>query len=76
MILDKAWVELNEINGVELLKNLELAAKQCYRSQGNITEDSYKNFLRNCINRGHESVIEHEKVTVRIKTDVRTDIKI
>ena len=70
MILDKAWVELNEINGVELLKNIELAAKQCYRSQGNITEDSYKNFLRNCINRGHESVIEHEKVTVRLKTDV------
>ena len=52
------------------MKNLERAAKHCYRSEGNITENSYDHFLRNCINRGHESVLEHEKVTVRVCCDV------
>ena len=70
MKIIKSWIEVKKFDGVQIMKNLELAAKQCYRSQGNITEDSYKKFLSNCINRGHESVIEHEKVTVRLCCDV------
>ena len=70
MRIIKPWVEIKKFDGVQIMKNLELAAKQCYRSQGNITEDSYKRFLSNCINRGHESVIEHEKVTVRMCCDI------
>ena len=64
------WIEVRDFDGVQMMKNLELAAKQCYRSQGNITEDSYKKFLTGCLNRGHESVIEHEKISVRMCCDV------
>ena len=56
------------IDGVKIMKNIEKAGRTCYKSAGK-TEDSYKNFIKNCINRGHESVIEHEKVTVRLVTD-------
>ena len=64
------WVEIRKFDGVQMMKNLELAAKQCYRTQGNITDTSYKNFLENCINRGHESVLEHEKVSIRACVDI------
>ena len=70
MKIVKPWVEIQKIDGLKIMKTLEKAAKQCYRTQGNITEDSYDHFLRNCINRGHESVLEHEKVTVRIYSDI------
>lgn len=70
MKIVKPWVEIKQFDGVQMMKNLELAAKQCYRTQSNITEDSYKHFLRNCINRGHESVIEHEKVSIRMCCDI------
>lgn len=70
MNIIKPWVEIRKFDGVQLMKNLELAAKQCYRSQDNITDDSYKKFLKGCISRGHESVIEHEKVSVRMCCDI------
>ena len=35
-----------------------------------VSEESYKNLLKNCLNRGHESVLEHEKITVRIYNDL------
>lgn len=71
MKIIKPWIEIRDFDGVQIMKNLELAAKQCYRSQGNITEDSYKKFLTSCLNRGHESVIEHEKISIRMCCDVR-----
>ena len=52
------------------MKKIERACRTCYRSEGNISEDSYKNLLKNCITKGHESVLEHEKVTVRIYSDI------
>lgn len=70
MKIVKPWVELEKIDGIKIMKSLERAAKHCYRTEGNIKENSYDHFLRNCINRGHESVLEHEKVSVRICCDV------
>ena len=70
MKIVKPWIEVDKIDGIKLMKNLEFAAKQCYRTQGNITENSYKHFLRNCLSRGHESVIEHEKVSIRMCCDI------
>lgn len=66
----KPWVEVEKIDGIQVMKNLERAAKQCYRSQDNIKDDTYDKFLRGCISRGHESVIEHEKVSIRMCCDI------
>lgn len=64
------WIEVENFDGVKIMKNIERACRTCYRSEGLITEDSYKKLLKNCINRGHESVLEHEKITVRMCVDI------
>lgn len=64
------WIKVEKIDGKKIMKRIERACRTCYRSEGKITEDSYKKLLENCITRGHESVLEHEKVTVRIYSDV------
>ena len=63
-------IEVEKYDGIKIMKNIEKACRTCYRSEGNITEDSYKNLLKNCINKGHESVLEHEKITVRMVCDI------
>ena len=70
MKIVEPWIEVEKINGIKIMKKIERACRTCYRSEGNITEDSYKKLLTNCINRGHESVLEHEKVTVRMYCDI------
>ena len=52
-----------------MMQNIERAGRTCYKSEDKITNDSASTFIRNCIKRGHESVIEHEKVTVKIVCD-------
>lgn len=64
----KVYVE--KFDGLKIMKNIELACRTCYRSEGQITEDSYKKLLQNCINKGHESVLEHEKITIRMICDI------
>ena len=70
MKIVEPWIEVEKIDGIKIMKKIERACRTCYRSEGKITEDSYKRLLTNCINRGHESVLEHEKVTVRIYNDI------
>ena len=70
MKIVEPWIEVEKIDGLQIMKKIERACRTCYRSEGNITEDSYKNLLKKCINRGHESVLEHEKVTIRMCCDI------
>ena len=64
------YIQVEKINGIQIMKNIERACRTCYRSEGKITEESYKTLLKNCITRGHESVLEHEKVTIRLYCDL------
>lgn len=63
------YVEVPMVDGVQLLKNIEIAARVCYKSEGKITGDSYKEFISRLIKSGHHSTLEHEKVTVRVICD-------
>lgn len=56
-------------DGVELVKRIEVAGRVCYKTEGKITEDSYKTLVKRWIDCGHLSTIEHEKVTVRVICD-------
>ena len=60
---------LQEIDGEEMLRRLERIGRVCYKSEGRITDTSYRTFLADLLARGHESVIEHEKVSVRLICD-------
>lgn len=63
-------IEVQNFNGEQIMKNIERACRTCYRSEDKISDESYKTLLKNCITRGHESVMEHEKITVRMICDV------
>lgn len=63
-------IQVEKVDYKQIMKNLERACRTCYRSEGSIKEESYKTLLRNCITRGHESILEHEKVTIRMICDI------
>ena len=69
MRLVEPWIK---VENLKIMKRIERACRTCYRSEDKISEESYKNLLTNCLNRGHESVLEHEKITVRIYSDIGT----
>ena len=57
------------IDGAEMLKRIEKAGRTCYKSEDRITDESAESFVRKLIERGHESVLEHESITVRFVCD-------
>ena len=70
MLIIQPEIQVENYDGIKIMKNIERACRTCYRSEGLITEDSYKKLLKNCINRGHESILEHEKITIRMICDI------
>lgn len=52
-----------------MLRRLEAAGRTCYRSEDKITAESAERFVASIIRRGHESVLEHETISVRIICD-------
>lgn len=71
MKIIKPWIEIEKNDGKSIMQNIEKACRTCYRSENLITEESYKNLIKNCLNRGHESILEHEKITIRMCCDIR-----
>lgn len=60
---------LSKINSGEILRNIERTGRVCYKSEDKITEDSAEKFVQMLINKGHESVLEHEKISVLFVCD-------
>lgn len=60
---------MSTIDSDSILKNLERYGRVCYKSESSITEDSANRFIRMIIKNGHESVLEHEKLTVKFICD-------
>lgn len=68
-IISPSFELLDCPNGTELLQKIELAGRVCYKSEEKITQDSAASFVQRILDRGHESVLEHEKLTVRVICD-------
>ena len=56
------------IDGEAMLKRIEAYGRTCYRSELS-TFDNTVSFIKMIVRRGHESVLEHESITVRIICD-------
>lgn len=70
MKIIKPSVQLeDEIDSQRIMKKIERIGRVCYKSEGNINEESAEKFISNIINRNHVSVIEHESISVRIICD-------
>ncbi len=57
---------LTPLDGDYILKFLERIGRVCYKSEDKITKSSARKFTRNLIKSGHESVIEHFNITVKV----------
>lgn len=68
-VIKPGYEILDIINGKEILKNIEKIGRVCYKSEDKITDESSEKFIANILKSGHESVIEHEKISVRIICD-------
>lgn len=68
-IISPSFEIMENISPNEILKKLESYGRVCYKSEGQIAENSADTFLRRILKSGHESVIEHEKITVKIICD-------
>lgn len=68
-IIEPSYVIEEEIDAQKMMQTIERAGRTCYKSEHNISDGSAEKFIANIIKRGHESVIEHEKITVRFICD-------
>lgn len=70
MKIIEPYIELEDkIDGQAILKKIERIGRVCYKSENNITDDSAERFVKSIITRGHESVLEHASVSVRVICD-------
>lgn len=68
-IIEPSIEILSDVNYNKILKNIEICGRICYKSEDRITEESSIKFIRQIIASGHESVLEHEKITVKFICD-------
>lgn len=66
-IIDPSFTWLgNAPDGEQMLANIAAAGRVCYQSESKSDDAA---FVRKRIKQGHESVLEHEKISVRIICD-------
>jgi thymidylate synthase (FAD) len=68
-IIEPSFEFMDIINGEQILANIEKMGRVCYKTEDKITETSSREFIKKILKSGHESVIEHEKISVRIICD-------
>ena len=68
-IINAGFQILTNINGIEMLKDIEYIARTCYKSENSITELSAVKMVESLINRGHEAMLEHQSISVKFIVD-------
>ena len=68
-IIEPSVELIDDFDAAAVMKKIERAGRVCYKSEGNIKDDSAEKFIRGIIKRGHESVIEHATVSFKIICD-------
>jgi thymidylate synthase (FAD) len=60
---------LGTVYAPDILRAIELAGRTAYKSEDAITESSAGPFIEMLIRKGHESVLEHDKITIKFICD-------
>lgn len=68
-VIDPSFSFMHLPDGEFILRHLELAARTCYKSEDKASPDSARKLLSRIVRLGHDSVLEHISVTVRIVCD-------
>ncbi len=61
---------ITPLDGEAILKHLELCARNCYKSEDKITPDSARTMIKKLLELGHEAMIEHYNLTVKLTCDI------
>lgn len=71
-LIDPSVEIVSDVDGDKILKHIELCARNCYKSEGNITEDtsSAVKMIGKLIELDHTAMIEHYSITARLICDV------
>lgn len=64
-IIKPSYQILTPINREEILKQLEIVGRTCYKSEDKITKDSSSKFIEMLIKNGHEAMIEFFDISVK-----------
>lgn len=67
-IIKPSFEILNEPS-FKILRSIERAGRICYKSERETTFEECKKFIADRIKAGHESILEHEKITVKFVCD-------
>ena len=68
-IINAGFQILSNINGMEMLKDIEYIARTCYKSENSITELSAVKMVESLIRSGHEAMLEHQSISVKFIVD-------
>jgi thymidylate synthase (FAD) len=68
-LIKPSYQILTKLNGPEILRNIEVAGRTCYKSEEKITEDSAEALVATLVRSGHHSVLEHQSFSVRFICD-------
>lgn len=68
-IIEPSIEILSDVDANKIMKNIETCGRVCYKSENLISEESAKKFIKRIIASGHESVLEHEKLTIKFICD-------
>lgn len=65
----EVWTELDDS---KMGCFIEKCARNCYKSEGIISKNSYKKIINNLIKNGHTAMLEHSNITVKLTTDLHS----
>lgn len=68
-IINASYEILDELDGEKILSNITRYGRTCYKSNGADDAEQNRRFISARIKDGHESILEHEKITVKIICD-------
>ena len=68
-LLRPSYEIITQIDTEDILGKVEKAARVCYKSESKIGPGTAEKLIASVIKRGHESVIEHENISVKFICD-------
>lgn len=68
-VINAGYEILGNVDGIQMLKDIERIARTCYKSEDKITDDSYVKMIKALVERNHEAMLEHASVSVKIICD-------
>lgn len=68
-VIQPGFEIIGGIDGSSIIREIERIGRVCYKSEDRITDDSAEGFIRRILKSGHESVIEHSRLTVKFICD-------